>query len=183
MLPHSAQSKMKKIFLLAALCVLSACASPPATQENPSQDKVLKRIKAPHEMLPGFGQLLMLMAYVREYGIPDDEDSLDDLNKMAYVLNEFNENKELINLLSDGLWFAEEDKKDESLAVFDEIYKRYSKDKRATARDTAVLLRLFKHQGMLSEGKVDEAQAVMDELSREFDVNDPGIQTLLKLMK
>jgi hypothetical protein len=182
---------MKKIFLLATLCALFACASPPAIQErteNPSRDEVMAsdapgKAQRYNEAFYIFGQILMTMAYVREYGIPGDGDRMGDVSEMEYILNEINENKELTNLVADGLWLAQENKEDESLAAFDEIYKRYSKDKRATARDAAAISRLYKYEKMAIERKTDEAQAIMDELSREFDVNDPGIQVLLKLMK
>jgi hypothetical protein len=186
---------MKKFFLLAALCTLPAYASFPILLErtgNPSQDEVLEKARVEMEKvrrhdkaLSIFGYFLMMMAHARKHGVPDDNRRMGNLDEMEYIyiLDEINENKELTNQIVNGLWLVQEDKKDESLAVFDEIYKRYSKDKRATARDAAAITRLYKHEDMLRKRKTDEAQSIMDELGREFDINDPGIQILLRLMK
>ncbi|MDR2464912.1 MAG: hypothetical protein LBD38_01360 [Streptococcaceae bacterium] len=152
----------------------------PESQEEIAE-KAMEELKKRREAFRNYYGILMAMAYARKYGMPDD---INRVIVMEYILDEINENNELIDLVVDALWLMEEGKRDESLAAFDEIYKRYSKDKRAIVRDVAAITRLNKLEDMQRNGRTANAQqSIIDELGKEFDMNDPGIQMLLELVK
>jgi hypothetical protein len=55
--------------------------------------------------------------------------------------------------------------------------------KKTTARDAAAYTRMGKYEHLLAYGKAKEAQAVMDEFRKTFDVNDRGIRFLLGMIE